>query len=110
MIIPTHLTLRHATGGVANWTKTLLFQVSKDYIHFLPCETSLLNENNSPTATWGIKNLSENSTGYRYIRIHQKSGRHSISIAGFEVYGQVLSSIDIRSSKIPTLYPSLLGH
>jgi hypothetical protein len=99
MILPTHFTLRHATGGFANWTKTLLFHVSKDTLHFLPCETSLINENNSPTATWLIKNPLENPLGCRYIRIHQKCGRHPVNISGFEVYGQVLSSIDIRSSK-----------
>jgi len=60
-----------------------------------------MNENNSPTATWVIKNPPEIPLGFRYIRIHQKCGRHSINISGFEVYGQVLSSIDIRSSKIP---------
>ncbi|CAF2541147.1 unnamed protein product [Rotaria sp. Silwood2] len=96
-IIPTHFTLRHPTGGFTNWTKNFLFQISKDTIHFLPCETSLVNDSNSPTATWIVKNLAENSTGFRYIRIHQKSSRHSVCISGFEVYGQVLSAVDIRS-------------
>ena len=100
MILPTHFTLRHATGGFANWTKTLLIQTSKDILHFLPCETSLINENNSPTMTWMVKNPHENPLGCRYIRLHQKCGRHPINISGFEVYGQILSSIDIRSSKI----------
>ncbi|CAF1384645.1 unnamed protein product [Adineta steineri] len=97
VIIPTHFTLRHATGGFAHWPKTLLFQMSKDSLHFTHCETSLINEPNSPTATWMIKNSMENSSGFRYIRIHQKSGRHPVCIAGFEAYGQVLSAIDIRS-------------
>jgi len=100
LIIPTHVTLRHATGGFAHWTKTLLFQLSKDILHFTSCETSSINDTNSPTATWMIKNLPENSSGFRYIRIHQKCGRHPVCISGFEVYGQVLSAVDIRSSKI----------
>lgn len=98
MILPTHFTLRHATGGFPNWTKTILFQISKDTTHFHSCETTLTNENTLPTATWMVKTLLENSSGFRYIRIHQKSGRHPICISGFEVYGHVLSSIDIRSS------------
>jgi hypothetical protein len=100
IIIPTHITLRHGTGGFAHWTKNLLFQVSKDASHFVSCEASLSNDTNSPTATWIIKNLNENSSGIRYIRIHQKSGRHPVCISGFEVYGQILSAVDIRSSKI----------
>jgi len=104
MILPTHFTLRHATGGFAHWTKTLLFQISKDNLHFQPCEISLINENNSSTVTWLVKNLPENSSGFRYIRIHQKCGRHPVCISGFEVYGQVLSAIDIRSSKISIVF------
>lgn len=99
MILPTHLTLRHATGGFAHWTKSLVFQISRDPVHFFPCETSPLTDNNSATATWLIKNLPDNSPGYRYIRIHQKCNRHPVNISGFEIYGEVLSSIDIRSSK-----------
>ena len=99
MILPTHLTLRHATGGLAHWTKSLIFQISRDIIHFLPCDATVLNENSSSTATWSIKNLPENPLGFRYIRMQQKCGRHPINIAGFEIYGQVLSCIDIRSSK-----------
>jgi hypothetical protein len=34
--------------------KTFLFQLSKDGIHFIPCEISLINETNSSTATWSI--------------------------------------------------------
>jgi E3 ubiquitin-protein ligase HECTD1 len=100
-IIPTHFTLRHGTGGFPHWTKTFLFQISKDGIHFLPCEISLINETNaSSTATWNIKtNLNENSSGFRFLRFHQKSGRHPVCIAGLELYGQVISAIDIRSSK-----------
>jgi hypothetical protein len=108
MILPTHFTLRHTTGGFAHWTKNLLFQISKDILRFHSCETSLINENNSPTATWSIKNLPENSSGFRYIRIHQKSSRHLVSICGFEVYGQVLSSSDIRSSKISIVFNNLI--
>jgi hypothetical protein len=104
-IIPTYFTLRHATGGFPHWTKTFLFQISKDGIHFIPCEISLINETNSATATWNIKNnLNENSTGFRFIRIHQKCGRHPVCISGFEIYGQVLSAIDIRSSKYEEFY------
>lgn len=99
MILPTHLTLRHATGGLAHWTRSLIFQISKDTLHFLPCDATVLNENSSSTATWSIKNLPDNPLGFRYIRLQQKCGRHPINIAGFEIYGQVLSSIDIRSSR-----------
>lgn len=98
--IPTHFTLRHSTGGFPHWTRSFLFQISKDGTHFIPCDIALVNDTNSSIATWYIKNiLNENSTGFRYIRIHQKSGRHPVSIAGFELYGQVLSAVDIRSSK-----------
>ncbi|CAF0845992.1 unnamed protein product [Adineta ricciae] len=104
MVIPTHFTLRHATGGFAHWTKTLSFQISKETVHFSPCETTLVGESSSPTATWMIKNPFESSNGFRYIRIHQKSGRHPVCIAGFEVYGEVLSVVDIRSK--PELHRS----
>ncbi|CAF3378660.1 unnamed protein product [Rotaria sp. Silwood1] len=97
-IIPTHFTLRHSTGGFPHWTRSFLFQISKDGTHFMPCEISLVNDTNSSVATWTIKNnLNENSTGFRYIRIHQKCGRHPISISGLELYGQVISAVDIRS-------------
>ena len=100
LIIPTHFTLRYRSDAFSYWTKTFLFQISKDGTHFLPCEISLINETNASTATWAIKtNLNENSSGFRFLRFHQKSSRHPISIAGFEVYGQVISAIDIRSSK-----------
>jgi hypothetical protein len=46
--------LIYATGGFPHWTKTFLFQISKDGIHFTPCEISLINETNSSTATWSI--------------------------------------------------------
>jgi hypothetical protein len=98
-IIPTHFTLRHGTSDFAQWAKTLLFQISKDALRFTPCETSLINDTNSSTATWIVKNLTDDSLGFRYIRVHQKSSRHPVCISGFEVYGQVLSAIDIRSSK-----------
>ncbi|CAM4755870.1 unnamed protein product [Rotaria magnacalcarata] len=97
LITPTHFTLRHATGGSNGWTKTVIFQISKDAVQFTPCDTSVVNEMNSSTATWTVKNLFENSSGFRYIRIHQKSSRNPIGISGFEVYGQVHSAIDIRS-------------
>lgn len=99
-ILPTHFTLRHGTGGFPHWTKTFLFQISKDGVHFIPCEISLVNDTNAAVATWIIKNnLNENSSGFRYIRIHQKCGRHPVCLSGFEIYGQVISAIDIRSSK-----------
>ncbi|CAF4302375.1 unnamed protein product [Rotaria sp. Silwood2] len=85
-IIPTHFTLRHSTGGFPHWTRSFLFQISKDGTHFMPCEISLVNDTNSSIATWTIKNnLNENSTGFRYIRIHQKCGRHPVSISGLEL-------------------------
>ena len=101
LVLPTHFTLRHGAGGFLNWTKTFLFQLSKDGLHFLPCEIALVNETQGPISTWTIKtSLNEHSSGFRYIRIHQKSSRHPVCIAGLEVYGQVLSAIDIRSSKL----------
>ncbi|CAF1239989.1 unnamed protein product [Adineta ricciae] len=97
-ILPTHFTLRHGTGGFPHWTKTFLFQISKDGIHFIPCDISLVNDANASVATWVIKNnLNENSSGFRYIRIHQKCSRHPVCLSGFEIYGQVISAIDIRS-------------
>lgn len=100
LIIPTHFTLRYRTDGFPHWTKTFLFQISKDGTHFLPYEISLMSETNSSTATWTIKtNLNENSSGFRFLRFHQKSSRHPVCIAGLEVYGHVISTIDIRSSE-----------
>lgn len=104
LIIPTHFTLRHSTGGFPHWTRSFLFQISKDGTHFIPCDIALVRDTNSSIATWIIKNnFNENSTGFRYIRIHQKCGRHPVSISGLELYGQVISAVDIRSSKIFSL-------
>lgn len=99
-VLPTHLSLRHGAGGFPHWTKTLLIQISKEGLHFTSCEILLVNETNNSTATWAIKNnFNDTTSGFRYIRIHQKSGRHPVCLAGFELYGQVLTAIDIRSSK-----------
>lgn len=100
LIIPTHFTLRHGKVGSTNWTRGLSFQISKDALHFMTCDTAIVTDTNAPTATWMIKNSFENSSGFRYIRIHQKSSRYTVCIAGLEVYGQVLSAVDIRTSKI----------
>ncbi|CAF4558329.1 unnamed protein product, partial [Rotaria sp. Silwood2] len=35
--------------------------------------------------------------GFKFIRIQQKSGRHPVSSSGLELYGKVISAIDIRS-------------
>ena len=112
LVLPTHFTLRHGAGGFLHWTKTFLFQLSKDGLQFLPCEIVLINETQGPTSTWTIKtNLNEHSAGFRYIRIHQKSSRQAVCIAGLEVYGQVLSAIDIRSSKFSSsCRPEPLAH
>lgn len=99
-IIPTHITVRHDATESTLWSKTMLFQVSKDNFRFTPCESSLLTESHGSTATWIVSDLNVSTTGYRYIRIFPRSGRHLVSIAGFEVYGHVVSSVDIRSSEL----------
>jgi hypothetical protein len=99
LIVPSCVTIRHGAGGYPHWTKTFLFQVSKDGTHFIPCDIVLINESTRSTATWSIKNeFGEHSGGFRYLRLHQKSSRYPVCIAGLEVYGQVLATIDIRSS------------
>ena len=98
-IIPTHITVRHDATDSTHWSKTMLFQVSKDNFRFTPCESSLLTESHGSTATWTVTDLNASTTGYRYIRIFPRSGRQLVPIAGFEVYGHVLSAVDIRSSK-----------
>ena len=74
--------------------------MSKDTSSFLLCETMLINDLDSSTATWVVKNVPENSSGFRHLCILQKAAHCSLRISGVEVYGQVLSAIDIRSSKI----------
>lgn len=107
-IVPTYFTLRHGTGGFPHWTRTFLFQLSKDGIHFVPCEIALVNDMHPSTATWHIKNnFLESASSFRYVRIHQKCGRHPVCLAGFEVYGQVITAVDIRSSECAPRFPTV---
>lgn len=99
LVIPSHFTLRYAAEASTHWKKTISFQISKHNYRFITCDTTLLNETPSPTGTWLVKNSTDNSSGYRYLRINSKAGRHLGPVAGLEVYGQVLASVDIRSSK-----------
>ena len=99
LVIPSHFTLRYSTDSPTHWKKTISFQISKHNYRFITCDATLLNEAPSPTGTWAVKNSTDNSSGYRYLRINSKAGRHLGPVAGLEVYGQVLASVDIRSSK-----------
>jgi E3 ubiquitin-protein ligase HECTD1 len=99
LLIPSHFTLRYHADAPSQWKKTISFQVSKHNFRFITCDATLLNETASSTATWTVRNSTDNSSGYRYLRINSKAGRHLGPVAGLEVYGQVLSAVDIRSSK-----------
>ena len=99
LVIPSHFTLRYAAEAPTQWKKSISFQVSKHNFRFISCDATLINETPSPTGTWTVKNSTDNSSGYRYLRISSKAGRHLGPIAGLEVYGQVLNMVDIRSSE-----------
>ncbi|XP_076273657.1 ubiquitin fusion-degradation 4-like isoform X2 [Rhynchophorus ferrugineus] len=101
-IIPTAYTLRHARGygrsALRNWN----FQMSKDGVIWTTLSThthdTSLNEPGS-TATWPIEVPSDETQGWRNVRIQQAgknaSGQtHYLSLSGFEIYGQVTGVCD----------------
>ncbi|XP_051170118.1 E3 ubiquitin-protein ligase HECTD1 isoform X4 [Leptopilina boulardi] len=96
-IIPNSYTLRHARGYGRSALRNWLFQASKDginwttlYAHVDDCS---LNEPGS-TATWTLDPPSDETQGWRHLRLQQTgknaSGQtHYLSVSGFEVYGDV---------------------
>ncbi|XP_032682620.1 E3 ubiquitin-protein ligase HECTD1 isoform X6 [Odontomachus brunneus] len=96
-IIPSAYTLRHARGYGRSALRNWMFQASKDgvtwitlYAHVDDCS---LNEPGS-TATWTLEPPSEETQGWRHLRLQQigknASGQtHYLSVSGFEVYGEV---------------------
>ncbi|XP_011267642.1 E3 ubiquitin-protein ligase HECTD1 isoform X4 [Camponotus floridanus] len=96
-IIPNAYTLRHARGYGRSALRNWMFQASKDgvtwttlYAHVDDCS---LNEPGS-TATWTLDPPSEETQGWRHLRLQQigknASGQtHYLSVSGFEVYGEV---------------------
>lgn len=98
-IMPTAYTLRHARGYGRSALRNWLLQGSKDGVNWTTLVThsddKSLSEPGS-TATWPIVDTSEESQGYRHIRIQQNgrnaSGQtHYLSLSGFEIYGRVVS-------------------
>ncbi|XP_014790157.1 E3 ubiquitin-protein ligase HECTD1 [Octopus bimaculoides] len=101
-IIPNCYTLRHARGYGRSALRNWQFQVSKDgqnwltlYNHVDDCS---LNEPGS-TASWPIECPTEETQGWRYIRLQQTgknaSGQtHYLSLSGFEIYGKVTGVCD----------------
>ncbi|XP_011688691.1 PREDICTED: E3 ubiquitin-protein ligase HECTD1 [Wasmannia auropunctata] len=96
-IIPNAYTLRHARGYGRSALRNWMFQASKDgvtwitlYAHVDDCS---LNEPGS-TSTWTLEPPSEETQGWRHLRLQQigknASGQtHYLSVSGFEVYGEV---------------------
>ncbi|CAL7934251.1 unnamed protein product [Xylocopa violacea] len=96
-IIPTAYTLRHARGYGRSALRNWMFQASKDGIIwttlYAHVDDSSLNEPGS-TATWTLEPPSDESQGWRHLRLQQigknASGQtHYLSVSGFEVYGEV---------------------
>ncbi|CAO1338887.1 unnamed protein product [Diamesa serratosioi] len=101
-IIPTGYTLRHARGYGRSALRNWLFQMSKDGLNWITLLTHTddkgLTEPGS-TCTWPIESFSEDTQGFRHIRIQQNgknsSGQtHYLSLSGVEVYGKVISVCD----------------
>lgn len=101
-IIPSAYTLRHARGYGRSALRNWLFQMSKDGINWITLlvhtDDKSLAEPGS-TSTWTIEVPTDESQGYRHVRIQQNgrnaSGQtHYLSLSGFEVYGQVTSVFD----------------
>ncbi|XP_046664774.1 E3 ubiquitin-protein ligase HECTD1 isoform X3 [Homalodisca vitripennis] len=96
-LLPSSYTLRHARGYGRSALRNWLFQVSKDgtnwttlYTHVDDCS---LNEPGS-TASWPLEPVTDETQGYRHLRIQQTgknaSGQtHYLSLSGLEVYGTV---------------------
>ncbi|XP_054264078.1 E3 ubiquitin-protein ligase HECTD1-like [Macrosteles quadrilineatus] len=96
-LIPSSYTLRHARGYGRSALRNWLLQVSKDgsnwvtlYTHVDDCS---LNEPGS-TASWPLEPSTDETQGYRHVRIQQtgknSSGQtHYLSMSGLEIYGTV---------------------
>lgn len=99
LLLPSHITLRcNGNASVlSHWSKTIIFHLSKDNFRYVPCETTLLVDGPSPILTWKIENSFDSNVQFRYLRINTKTGRNLVSLGGLEIYGDVFSSIDIRS-------------
>ncbi|XP_034937703.1 E3 ubiquitin-protein ligase HECTD1 isoform X2 [Chelonus insularis] len=96
-VIPSAYTLRHARGYGKSALRNWMFQASKDGINWTTLYTHVddcsLNEPGS-TATWTLEPPSEETQGWRHLRLHQTgknaSGQtHYLSVSGFEVYGEI---------------------
>ncbi|EDW13533.2 E3 ubiquitin-protein ligase Ufd4 [Drosophila mojavensis] len=101
-ILPTAYTLRHARGYGRSALRNWHLQASKDGINW----TTLINHVDDKslsepgsTATWPIICSSDDTKGYRHIKI-QQNGRnasnqtHYLSLSGFEIYGRVVGVCD----------------
>uniref|UniRef100_A0A336LX55 E3 ubiquitin-protein ligase n=1 Tax=Culicoides sonorensis TaxID=179676 RepID=A0A336LX55_CULSO len=96
-VIPTAYTMRHARGYGRSALRNWLFQMSKDGVNWVTLMThsddkSLADPGS--TCTWKIECPSDETQGYRHIRIHQNgrnaSGQtHYLSLSGLEIYGRV---------------------
>lgn len=98
-IIPNAYTLRHARGYGRSALRNWMFQMSKDGLNWITLlthtEDKSLTEPGS-TCTWPIEGLTEDTQGFRHIRIQQNgknsSGQtHYLSLSGLEVYGKIVS-------------------
>nr|XP_023027956.1 E3 ubiquitin-protein ligase HECTD1-like [Leptinotarsa decemlineata] len=96
-MIPTAYTLRHARGYGRSALRNWHFQMSKDGNSWTTLYTHThdmsLNDPGS-TATWPLEVPSDETQGWRHVRIQQAgknaSGQtHYLSLSGFEIYGQV---------------------
>lgn len=98
-VIPTAYTLRHARGYGRSALRNWLFQMSKDGINWTTLITHVEDKGlvePGSTYTWTIECPSEESQGFRHVRIQQNgrnaSGQtHYLSLSGFEIYGKVTS-------------------
>jgi E3 ubiquitin-protein ligase HECTD1 len=101
-VIPTAYTLRHARGYGRSALRNWLFQMSKDGTNWVTLVThnddkSLLEPGS--TCTWPVDVSSDETQGYRHVRIQQNgrnaSGQtHYLSLSGFEIYGKVTAVCD----------------
>ncbi|XP_053597850.1 E3 ubiquitin-protein ligase HECTD1 isoform X1 [Microplitis demolitor] len=96
-LIPSAYSLRHARGYGKSALRNWMFQASKDGVNWTTLYTHIddcsLNEPGS-TATWTLEPPSDESQGWRHLRLQQTgknaSGQtHYLSVSGFEVYGEV---------------------
>ncbi|XP_076297611.1 ubiquitin fusion-degradation 4-like isoform X1 [Lasioglossum baleicum] len=96
-IIPSAYTLRHAKGYGRSALRNWLFQASKDGVTwtnlYAHVDDTSLNEPGN-TATWTLELPTDETQGWRHLRLQQigknSSGQtHYLSVSGFEVYGEV---------------------